>query len=253
MRLSIVLSVLLLLGSGIARADTVNIYAAASTADALNDILEVYEETARDNVVATFAASSTLARQIEAGAPADIFLSANVAWMDDLASRQRLAAASRVDLLSNRLVLVTPRMLPISYDGSSGASLSEALGNRHLALGDPDGVPAGLYAREALTALGEWDANQDNMVFGDSVRAALTWAARAEVGAAVVYASDTFATQSVRRLMTFDEATHTPIRYPLAIIDGSEGRPEVLALYEFLQGPEAAAVFEDYGFGLAGD
>jgi molybdate transport system substrate-binding protein len=253
MRLSIVLSVVcLFLGlAQSASADDVNIYAAASTADAIDDILAAYRPPAGSEVVATYAASSTLARQIDAGAPADLYLSANETWMDDLQTRQRLAAGSRVNLLTNELVLVAPRMLPLTYEPSAGPTLAETLDGGRLAIGDPDGVPAGIYAREALTALGEWDAVQDDLVYGDSVRAALTWAARAEVRAAIVYASDTYSTISVVRVATFPEGTHTPIRYPLAMVSGSEERPEVLAFYEYLRGAQAREIFEAYGFGSA--
>lgn len=253
MRLSIVLSVIAILAglAPVARADNVNIYAAASTADALNDILAAYDAPAGTEVIATYAASSTLARQIAGGAPAQIYLSANQAWMDDLEERELLAPGTRIDLLSNRLVLVRPRMLPLDFEFGGNTTLADALGDRRLAMGDPGGVPAGIYGQEALVSLGEWNGLQDNLVFGDTVRAAVTWAAWAEVGAAIVYESDTYSTQSIARVLTFPENTHTPIRYPLAMVGGSEERPEVMAFYAFLRGPQAAAIFEAYGFGLA--
>jgi len=252
MRLSFVLSVFALLAalSAPTRADTINIYAAASTADALNDILAAYQPAPGNDVKAIYAASSTLARQIQAGADADLYLSANGAWMDELQDGDLIASATRIDLLSNRLVLVTPRMLPIEFAPDTGTTLGAALGDRRLAIANPSGVPAGIYARETLTARGEWDALQDNIVIGDTVRSALTWAAWAEVGAAIVYESDTYATQSVRRIMTYPEDSHSPIRYPLGIIAGSEDDPEALSFYEFLRGPEASEIFRAYGFGV---
>lgn len=234
-----------------ALADSVNIYAAASTSEALDDILAAYDPAPGDEIAAIYASSSTLARQIEAGAPADIFLSANEAWMDELETNQRIAAGTRVDLLTNNLVLVAPRMLPFEYAIDGGTSLAGALGDGRLAIGDPNGVPAGIYAREALTSLREWSALQDNLVYGDSVRAALTWAARAEVSAAIVYESDAFSTLSVSSVATFPASSHTPIRYPLAIIEGSEERAAVLAFHSYLHGPRARAIFEAYGFGIA--
>ena len=134
----------------VARADSVNIYAAASTAEALDEILALYGADTGREVTAVYAASSTLARQITAGAPADLFLSANVAWMDDLETRELIAPGSRENLLSNRLALVAPRMLPLGWTPGSGQSLAEAIGDGRLAMGDPSGVPAGIYAREAL-------------------------------------------------------------------------------------------------------
>jgi len=253
MRLSIVLSVIgLSLGlAGQSLADTVNIFAAASTSDAIEEIIDAYTPPIGTSVGGIYAASSTLAQQIEAGAPADIYLSANEAWMDDLASRERIAAGTRVDLLTNDLVLVAPRMLPLDYTPGGEVSLAGVLDEGLLAIGDPDTVPAGIYAREALTNLGEWDALSDNLIPGDSVRTALTWAARAEVRAAIVYGSDTYSTMSVSRVATFPADSHSPIVYPMGMIAGSEDRPAVLAFYEFLRGPEAADIFEAYGFGLA--
>jgi len=255
MRLSVVLSVVVLfLGLvQIARADTVNIYAAASTSDAIDDILAAYRAPSGSQVIATYAASSTLARQIDAGAPADIYLSANELWMDDLETRERIAAGSRISLLTNELVLVAPRMLPLAYEIEGEVSLSEMLGDRRLAMGDPEAVPAGIYGREALTNLGEWDALEGKLVFGESVRTALNWAARAEVGAAIVYRSDTYSTQSISRVLTFPSSSHAPIRYPLAMVEGRDENPEVLAFYAFLQGPQAREIFAAYGFGLVRD
>lgn len=255
MRLSFVLSVLIaVLGSaGTALADTVNIYAAASTSEALNDILAAYDPDPGSEVIAIYAASSMLARQIEAGAPADIFLSANQAWMDELEARGRVGVGTRVDLLTNRLVLVAPRLLPFEYAFADGASLADALGDGRLAMADPGGVPAGIYGREALNHFEQWDGLEGKLVFGDSVRAALSWVARAEVNAAIVYSSDAYSTFSVAVVDTFPEESHAPIRYPLAIIEGRQMRPEVMAFYAYLRGPRAAAIFSAYGFDLDTD
>ncbi len=243
--------VVLVLGlSGTANADSVNIYAAASTSDAVEALIIAYGANDDDQVVPIFAGTSILARQIDQGAPADIFLSANEAWMDHLEARGQTAPGTRANLLTNRLVLVTPRLAAMDYDFASAAGLSAALGEQRLALADPGGVPAGIYAQQALSARGEWDSIEDQLVFGDSVRVALTWVARAEVRAAVVYRSDALTTMSVAVLGTYPEDSHPPIRYPVAIISGSERRPEVLAFYAFLRGPQARLIFEDYGFGV---
>jgi len=144
-------------------------------------------------------------------------------------------------------------MLPLAYTVGGEQTLSDVFGDGRLAMGDPDGVPAGMYARETLTHLGEWEALEDRLVYGDSVRAALTWAAQAEVRAAIVYLSDTYSTQSVVRVATFPAESHSPIVYPIAIVAGSEERPSVLAFYEYLRGPEARDIFAAYGFGRAED
>ncbi len=253
MRLSAVLSVFILFfaGAGNALADTVNIYAAASTSEALDDILAAYDPGPGGQVAAAYAASSILARQIQAGAPADIFLSANEAWMDDLETRQRLAAGTRVDLLTNQLVLVAPRLLSFAFSFDSGASLADALGEGRLAMADPSGVPAGIYGREGLISLGQWERLEGKTVYGDSVRMALTWAARAEVAAAIVYSSDAYSTSSVTEVASFPADSHTPIRYPLAMIEGQQERPEVMAFYAYLRGARAAAIFATYGFEMA--
>lgn len=234
-----------------ANADSVNIYAAASTSDAIEAVIEAYGSPNGGQIVPVFAGTSTLARQIQQGAPADIFLAANEAWVDELEAENNLAVGTRVDLLTNRLVLVTPRLAAIQYDFGSATGLSASLGSGRLALADPGGVPAGIYAEQALTARGEWDSVQDQLVYGDSVRTVLRWVASSEVSAAVVYESDALSTMSVAVLGTYPATAHDPIRYPLAIVAGSETRPAVLAFHAYLQTPTARHIFEDYGFGLA--
>lgn len=234
--------------AGNALADNVNIYAAASTSEALDEIIATYQPNPGDQVVAIYGGSSTLARQIQSGAPADIFLSANRAWMDHLVATDLIDVASRFDGLSNELVLVAPRMVPFEYSFQSGASLGEALGDGRLAMGDVGGVPAGIYGRQGLEHFGQWDDVEDRLVFGDSVRAALTWAARAEVAAAIVYETDAQATFSVVIVDRFPPEAHDPIRYPFALVAGHDS-PAGLAFYAYLTGPEAAEIFRAYGFG----
>ncbi len=241
-----------LLLSAPANADSVNIFAASSTSDALEAVIEAYRSPNGDVIVPVFASTSTLARQIDQGAPADIFFAANEAWMDHLAARDQLAPGTRGDLLTNQLVLVTPRLAAIEYNFARAQGLSAALGSGRLAIADPEGVPAGIYARQALVERGEWDSVEGQLVFGDSVRTVLNWVASAEVSAAIVYRSDALSTMSIVTLGTYTDANHDPIRYPVAIIAGRDTRPAVLAFFAYLQGPEARAIFEDYGFGMAG-
>lgn len=237
-----------LLAAQSAHADSVTIYAAASTTDAIEAVIDSYQ--GGDDITPVFAGSSTLARQIQQGAPADIYLSANEAWMNELDNRGMIEPASRVDLLTNRLVLVTPRLASLEVEFNQPGSLASALGEGRLALADPDGVPAGIYARQALTARGEWRALEDRMVFGDNIRTVLTWVAQAEVDAAIVYRSDALTTMSVEMLGTYPQDTHAPIRYPAGIISGHD-RPAVRAFFDYMRGPHGRAIFEDFGFGIA--
>ncbi len=240
--------ILFLTTPGIAIADSVNIYAAASTSEALDEVIANYRPNPGDEVVVIYGGSSTLARQIQSGAPADIFLSANELWMDHLQSEDLIDAASRQNRLSNTLVLIAPRMTPMEYSLQSGEPLAEALGEGRLAMGDVGGVPAGIYGQQGLEHFGQWEGVQDKLVFGDSVRAALTWAARAEVSAAIVYETDALSTFSVVIVDHFPANSHDPIHYPSAIM-ADRDRPAVQAFYAYLVGPEAAEIFRAYGFG----
>ena len=228
--------------------DQVTIFAAASTQPALTAIAERLDQAGDDGpeLRLVFAATSTLAKQIAAGAPADLFLAANESWMDYLAKRDLLAPGGRVDLLGNRLALVAPAngAHPPTIDWNAPADLL-ALGR--LALGDPDHVPAGIYAKAALEALGLWPKLAPTTARAADVRAALALVERAEVGAAIVYQSDAIGRPAVVTLGLVPASLHPPIRYPLAIIVGRD-TPAVRRVYDFLQGPEATAVFTEAGF-----
>lgn len=209
------------------RRDVVTIFAAASTADAV----ERFAQTSAHPIRINSAASSTLARQIAAGAPADLFLSADVSWMDWLADRNAIEPGLRADLLGNRLVIVSadPAFDLASFEG-------------RIALGDPDHVPAGRYAKAALQADGRWHAIADRTVPTAHVRAALALAERGEATAAIVYATD--ARVARRAKVVAELPTPSPIRYPIAVIRGHR-RPSVDATYEALR---AADVFAEFGF-----
>lgn len=228
-----------------AGAAEVLVFAAASTATALDEAGALFAARGGDRVKAAYAASSTLAKQIELGAPAQIYLSADQRWMDYLAARKLLVADSRRDLLGNRLVVVTPAdrpSVPLKLDG-----LAATLGGGRLALGDPDHVPAGLYARQALEKLGQWAAVEPRLARAESVRAALALVEHGEAPLGIVYATDAAESRKVRVAAEIPESLHEPILYPVALVAGGD-TPAARAFLGFLQSPEARAVFARHGF-----
>jgi molybdate transport system substrate-binding protein len=194
----------------------------------------------------SYAASSALARQIENGAPADLFISADLEWMDHLAGRQLIRADSRVNLLGNRLVLIAPAGQPVTMKIAPGFGLAAALGRDRLALADPAAVPAGKYARAALTSLGVWDAVAGRIAAAENVRAALRLVSRREAPLGIVYYSDAVADTGVRIVDTFPESAHPAIVYPAALT--STASPAAAKVLEYLQSNEARAVFAAQGF-----
>ena len=225
----------------------VTIFAAASTTDAVNELAEVYAAKTGGALRPVLASSSTLARQIAQGAPADLFLSASIAWMDYLDEQQLLTPESRMPLLSNRLVLIAPADSPLRLRLSPELPLRALLGDGRLAVGDPAHVPAGIYAREALQALSLWEQVADRLAPAANVRAALALVDRGEVSAGVVYETDAAISARVRIVDAFPDEAVPPITYPLAIVAGHD-RPAVRAVYDFLKSDEAAAAFARHGF-----
>ena len=193
------------------------------------------------------AASSTLARQIERGAPADIYLSANVAWMDYLAAHGLIELASLRNLLGNRLVLIAHRDSDLELSIQPGMDLAALLGRDRLAIGDPDHVPAGIYAREALEALGIWTETRPRLAPSADVRGALVLVARGETPLGIVYASDAGLSAGVRTVAVFPERLHAPIVYPVALV---AGRDSALArrFLRYLHSAAAKAIFARHGF-----
>ncbi len=226
---------------------TVTVFAAASTAGAVAEVAALFEDLGWGRAVASFAASSTLARQIANGAPADIYISASPEWMDYLAGEAAIEAASRRDLLANRLVLIAPADSDLALDIGPAFPLPEKLGDGWLAMGDPDHVPAGIYAKAALTRLGVWPGVARRVARTQDVRAALALVERGEAAAGLVYATDAAISDRVRVVAAFPASSHPPITYPTAIVAG-RGRPEVRRFFDFLASPEAAAVFARHGF-----
>jgi molybdate transport system substrate-binding protein len=225
----------------------VTVFAAASLTDALQAIAKAY--TARTGVPVrfSFASSSLLARQIEAGAKADLFVSADVEWMDHVQKAGRIDPASRRTLLRGRLVLIAPADSRATLRIAPRFPLAPALGaGGRLAVGDPAFVPAGIYAQTALTRLGVWPSVQGRLARADNVRVALSYVARHEAPLGIVYETDALAERGVRIVGVFPAASHPPIDYPAALVRG--GSPAARAFAGYLQSPAAKATFRRYGF-----
>lgn len=223
------------------------VFAAASLKESLDAAARAYERDGGVPVRVSYAASPTLARQIARGAPADVFVSADRDWMDDLDRRGLLRAGSRRDLLGNTLVLVAPRaqrMPPVAM--SRPASITAALGEDRLALAFTASVPAGKYARAAFESLGVWNTLRPRVVESENVRAALLLVARGEARMGVVYASDALAEPRVRVLSTFPARSHPPIVYPVAVVRASR-HPRATGFVAWLRTPAAGAIFRRHG------
>jgi molybdate transport system substrate-binding protein len=226
----------------------VTVFAAASLTDSLTAVADAYKSRTGLAVRLSFGASSTLARQIDQGAQADIFFSADTDWMDYLQKSGHIAEGSRKDLLGNRLVLIAASDARPAPAIAPGFNLAGALGNGRLALADPASVPAGKYAREALTALGVWDSVASRIAPAENVRVALEYVARGNAPYGIVYATDAKLTPGMRVAGTFPETSHTPIIYPVALTkQASPGAKEFLA---FLMSAQARAIFQKAGFTL---
>ncbi|MBU8536333.1 molybdate ABC transporter substrate-binding protein [Falsiroseomonas tokyonensis] len=243
---------LLLAAPALAQPAPVTVFAAASLTDAMRALGQ--EWAARGNPVPrlSFAASSALARQIEQGAGADLFLSADEPWMDFLQSRELIVNASRTSPIGNALVLVaaaTPARAPVAL-GRGTDLLALAQGGR-IATGDPAHVPVGRYAEAALRWMGQWEAVSPRLARADNVRSALLLVERGEAPLGIVYSTDAAASRGVALLGTFPAESHAPITYPFALTRRAAGNAQAVALHAFLAGPEAAATWERFGFRLA--
>lgn len=228
------------------------VFAAASLQDALRALEPAWRAAAPGNapVRLSFAASSTLARQIEQGAPADLFLSADEPWMDYVAQRNLILAETRVSPIGNDLALVAPADSPLGpLSIGRGTDLAALLGPRgRLATGDPAHVPAGIYARAALEWLGQWDALAPRLARAENVRAALLLVERGEAPLGIVYRTDAQASPGVKLLGSFPPGSHPPVTYPFAVTRRAAGRAEARALLAFLAGPGAAGTWRRFGF-----
>ncbi|MGH6991451.1 MAG: molybdate ABC transporter substrate-binding protein, partial [Stellaceae bacterium] len=222
------------------------VFAAASTTDAVNAIIAAYGKKG-GTINASYASSSTLARQIVYGAPANIFISADQKWMDYIAAKKKIAAGTRRNLLRNTLVLIAPATSKATIKIAPGFHLAAALGNGRLAVGDPDHVPAGIYARQALTHLGVWKQVAAKTARAENVRAALALVERGETPFGIVYSTDAKASSKVRIVDTFPRDSHPPIVYPAALIAGRDSA-DAKRFFAFLSSPDGARIFARFGF-----
>ena len=249
-RLLLALAVLLTLPfGGAARAADreLLVFAAASLTNVLERIGPMYTKDTGQAVKFSFAASSALARQIESGASVDVFVSADLEWMDFVQARGLIERDSRRDLLGNRLVLIAPASSKTELEIAKGFPLGRALGKGgRLATGDPDYVPVGKYARQALTSLGVWTDVADRLVRADNVRTALAYVARGETPLGIVYTTDAKVEPRVRIVGEFPEDTHLPITYPVAVVRGA--RDGAARFVESLSGDAAGETFREFGF-----
>ena len=229
-------------------AEKITVFAAASLTNALQDIALDYQKTHPVEIVSSYASSSVLARQIEQGAPADLFISADQQWMDYAAAKQQIIPSSRYTLLGNDLVLIAP-----AKAGAAKVTLNKQtnwtslLAGERLAVGDPDHVPAGIYAKEALQSLGAWAALEPKLARANNVRAAMALVERGEAPYGIVYGSDAVVSDKVKVAGTFPADSHKPVEYPMAMVKDHQ-TAAVSAFYDYLKGPQAAAVFTHYGF-----
>lgn len=223
------------------------VLAAASLQESLTDAAAAWARRGHAPPRLSFAASSALARQVMAGAPADLFISADGEWMDALAAKRLIVPGTQVDLLANQLVLVAPVARPVSLAIRPGFPLSRALGNGRLAMADPDAVPAGRYGQAALTKLGVWPAVAPHVARAENVRAAMALVERGAAPLGIVYATDARASRGVMVAGVFPAASHPPIVYPLARLTRGTS-PDAEGFRAFLTSPAGRAIFVRHGF-----
>lgn len=251
LRTSLLLLLSLLLAASPAQAQSRGplVLAAASLQEAMSDAARVWAARKHPQPVLSFAGSSALARQIEAGAPADLFVSADEEWMDYVAAKGLLKPGTRAQFLRNQLVLVAPANSRVTLRIARNFPLARALGGGRLAMADPLAVPAGKYGRQALTNLGVWASVQSRIAPAENVRAALLLVERGEVPFGIVYATDARASTKVRIIGTFPPASHTPITYPIATLKTSKNQ-EAEAFRRFLLSRDGKAIFARRGFAV---
>lgn len=232
----------------VAAAEKITVFAAASLTNALQDIATEYQKGKEVEVVSSFASSSTLARQIEQGAPADMFISADQQWMDYAIDKQQMVKDTRYTLLGNELVLIAAKSAKQDkITINQQTDWAKLLNGGRLSVGDPDHVPAGLYAKEALQNLGAWTTLEPQLARANNVRSAMAMVEREEAPLGIVYGSDAVASDKVKVIAIFPEDSHKPVEYPMAIVKDHQ-TPAVTAFYDYLKSPQAAAIFERYGF-----
>jgi molybdate transport system substrate-binding protein len=234
-----------------AQEKSIVVFAAASLKNALDEVDGLFTKQSGIKVVSSYAASSSLMKQIQQGAPADVFLSADVDWMDYGIKHNLIKGDTRQDLLGNRLVLIAPKDSKIgNVTIGPGLDLAALAGSGRIATGDVRAVPAGLYAKAALEKLGIWSSVESKIAMAENVRAALVLVARGEAPLGIVYETDAKVDPSVKIIGVFPEDSHPPIIYPVAMT--KDAKPDAAQYLAFLTTPEAKAVFERYGFRVLG-
>lgn len=226
-------------------AEKLRVYAASSMTNAVNLLVEEFEKNHSVDVIPVYASTSSLVRQIERGAPADIFISANEKWMTHLVDRNYVSSDNVTNLCENELVLISPKEDPISFDISKGEQWSELLNNERLAVGNTMSVPAGIYAKEALEKLAVWDDVKTRLAPSNNVRMALALVERSEAKLGIVYKTDALLSKEVNLVSTFSADLHTPIRYPVAKMSDQAVAQD---FYTFLTSEKAKDILNSFGF-----
>jgi len=246
----LILAAMLFAAAGVdasARAQQLTVLAAASLKNALDEVAQHYPQRQAVRIALSYAGTPALARQIENGAPADIFISADLDWMNYVEKRGLIRDASRVNLLRNDLVLIAPAGSAVKTAIQPGFPLAALLGNHRLAMADPDYVPAGKYGKVALKTLGVWPSVAGKIARAENVRAALNFVSRGEAPLGIVYRTDAAADRKVRIIAVFPENTHPPIVYPAAMLKAA-GDPGAALFFEFLKSEQAKVIFSKHGF-----
>jgi molybdate transport system substrate-binding protein len=227
--------------------EKLTVFAAASLTNALSEISTKYEKETGIKIAHSFASSSVLAKQIENGAPADLFISADLKWMNYLQEKSLVNKSSRKNLLANTLVLIAPKGRSFDVKFEEGFAFVKAFDGR-LCTGDIESVPVGIYAKEALTNLGWWKDIKSRIVGTQDVRGALAFVERAECNVGIVYETDAKVSSKVDLIGTFPESTHSPVLYPVAMTVNS--KESAKAYLSYLQSDEAMNIFKKYGFNI---
>ncbi len=221
------------------------VFAAASLTDAITEIAAIYEKEKNIEIQTSFASSSTLAKQIENGAPADIFISADTKWMQYLKEKNALNNTSITNLLGNRLVLIAPKGKSFKINADKSFNFANTFEGK-LCTGETESVPVGIYAKQALKSLSWWDAIKSRIVGTQDVRAALVNVERGECAAGIVYETDAKVSDKVQSVMVFDKNSHEPILYPISLTKQSNSN--AMQFYGYLKSDQAKKIFEQYGF-----
>lgn len=227
--------------------EAITIFAAASLKNAIDEVNLVFTDSAKIKPVVSYAATSALVKQIEQGAPADIFISADTIWMDYASERKLVRTGTRVNLLGNKLVLIAPKDSKVgAVSLIRGFDLATLAGDGRIVVADVRAVPAGHYAKAALESLGMWAAVENRLAMAENVRATLVLVSRNEASLGIVYETDARIDPGVKIVGTFPDSSHEPVTYPVALT--STAAPAAVRYISFLQSPAAKAIFEKYGF-----